>query len=103
MTIQPLGASSFSGSRYSGSPVSTLTTSRSLNRPRVLPSRTNLDRSAPNSTLKMASGLASARACTTLPASTLPSGGACSATNSTSGWIALSSVLKVATDDWPYS
>ncbi|MCY1383604.1 hypothetical protein D9M69_717470 [compost metagenome] len=51
----------------------------------------------------MASGLASARACATLPASTLPSGGACSATNSTSGCTAFSKVLKVATDDWPYS
>ena len=69
--------------------------SRPLNRPRVLPSRTNLARSAPNSTLKIASGLASASACTTAPASILPSGGACSATNSTSGCAAFSSSLKV--------
>lgn len=42
-------------------------------------------------------------ACTTLPASTLPRGAACSATNSTSGWACLSSFLNVATADWPYS
>jgi len=53
--------------------------------------------------LKIASGFASATAWTTLPASTLPSGGACSATNSTSGWAFFSSSLKVAAADWPYS
>ncbi|CFW44768.1 Uncharacterised protein [Bordetella pertussis] len=99
MTIQPAGVSSRKVSRYSGSPVSTLTTGRSLNRPRVVPSRTNLVTSAANSTLKIASGLESASACTTLPASTLPSGAACSETNSMSGWPAFIRVLKVATAD----
>ena len=88
---------------YSGSPVKRLTTSRPLNSSRVLPSRTNFERSAPKSTLKMASGLASASACTTAPASTRPSGVACSATNSTSGCSFFSIALKVAAADWPYS
>jgi len=39
----PSGVSSFKGSRYSGSPVRKLTTERSLNRPRVLPSAHEFD------------------------------------------------------------
>ncbi|MDT4858107.1 hypothetical protein FQZ97_925590 [compost metagenome] len=103
VTIQPVGVSAPSGSRYSGSPESTETTARFSNRPRVLPSRTKRVRSAANSTLKIASGLASASACTTAPASTLPSGTACSATNSTSDWKAVIMALNVATADCPYS
>ena len=51
----------------------------------------------------MASGLASASAWATAPASILPSGVACSATNSTSGCFSFSSFLKAAVADWPYS
>jgi hypothetical protein len=71
--------------------------------PRCWPSRTNLARSGPNSEEKIASGLASARACTTAPASILPSGVACSVTNSTPGCLADNSFLKAAVADWPYS
>ncbi len=88
---------------YSGSPDSRLATKRSLNTPRVLPSRTNFARSAPNSTLKMASGLASSIAWTMTPASTLPSGGACSVTISASGCAFFSNSLKRSAADWPYS
>src|SRR5262249_24005741 len=56
-----------------------------------------------SNTLKMASGLASSIACTTATASTLPSGGACSVTNSTSGWAFLSISLNQVAADWPYS
>ena len=75
MTSQPTGASSLSGSIYSGSPDNRLATKRFLNTSRVLPSRTNFARSGPNSTLKIASGLASSIAWTMIPASTLPRGG----------------------------
>src|SRR5216684_7188782 len=99
VTIQPSGVSSFSGSRYSGSPVRKLTTARSLNRPRVLPSRTSLTRSAPKVTLRMASGLAAATACTTGPASILPCGGHCSSTHWISGRFSDISFLNTATAD----
>ena len=56
-----------------------------------------------NKTLKIASGLESERAWTTLPASSFPRGGACSETNSTSGCAFLRRVLNVAAADWPYS
>src|SRR5204862_525856 len=91
------------GSRYSGSPVRNETTARSLNRPRVLPSRTNLTRSAPKVTLRIASGLAWATACTTGPASILPCGGHCSSTHWMSGRFSDISFLNTATADWPYS
>ena len=88
---------------YSGSPVSRLATVRFSNRPRVLPSRTNTVRSAPNSTLKMPSGLAFSSAATVAPASILPSAGNCSPTISASGVAILISFLKLAAADWPYS
>ena len=70
---------------------------------RWLPSRTSLAKSAPKVTLKTASGLAAMVAVKVLPASILPKAGHCSLTNSTSGRLALSSSLKLATELWPYS
>ena len=51
----------------------------------------------------MASGFASISACTTEPASILPSAGACSATNCAPGWAFAISFLNEAVADWPYS
>jgi hypothetical protein len=74
-----------------------------LNSPRVLPSRTKRARSPAKSEEKIASGFASASACTTEPASSFPRGVACSATNSASGCAFFSNSLNACVADWPYS
>ena len=103
VTIQPSGVSSLRVSRYSGCPVSPLRTDLPLNEPRVFASRTSRTRSVPNTALKIASGCEAIKASIVEPGSILPSAGHCSATNVTSGRLAVRSSLNLATKEVPNS